>query len=188
MQRHPHGNTTKKLPSGNILDYKEVIEFTNGKLFQFAKNLVRDPLEADRIARDTLFKLIERFHGGTVANYKAFMYTTARNACFNYLRSQQQVFKKTKGQPCTANEAEEENRLKELIRREIRVNLITIIEKLPAKLHEVLFLYFIEGLDNTAIAQRTGKTRQTVINQKNDALKLLREIFESCDNLRRFLE
>jgi RNA polymerase sigma factor (sigma-70 family) len=188
MQRYPRDNTTNRLPSRNTPDYEEVIKFTNGELFRFARNLVKEPLEADRIVGETLCTfLLHRTSFDSIGEIRAFMFVATRNACLNYLRYQQNTIKKLKGQPATTD-ITHEHILHELVRREIRVMLVRAIEKLPVKQREVIILHFMEGLGTKEIAARTGKDRQTIINQRNAALQQLKEIAKSWKVLRGFFD
>jgi RNA polymerase sigma-70 factor (ECF subfamily) len=143
-------------------------------IITFCKCMV--PIEdAEDITADvfvTLWKL--RAQWDSIRNIKAFLYVTARNACFNYLKHQKTKSDKQKE---LAFMAEREQEL--ILQSEIESELITLIKReidgLPQTCKTVFSMSFLEGYENAAIAQKLGISDQTVRNLKSIALKTIKK-------------
>jgi RNA polymerase sigma-70 factor (ECF subfamily) len=143
-------------------------------IITFCKCMV--PVEdAEDITADvfvTLWKL--RAQWDSIRNIKAFLYVTARNACFNFLRQQKTKSDKEKE---LALILEREQEL--ILQSEIETELISLIKRemdeLPATCRTVFSMSFLEGFENAEIAQRLNISDQTVRNLKSIALKTIKK-------------
>jgi RNA polymerase sigma factor (sigma-70 family) len=69
----------------------------------------------------------------------------------------------------------EENLVIKDTRDAVCKNLLTIINSLPARQRELIFLKFYEGLSYDAIVARTGLTHRTIYNKIHEALGTIRQ-------------
>jgi RNA polymerase sigma-70 factor (ECF subfamily) len=144
-------------------------------IYHYTKKFVDDNQLAEDITADSFVKLWR--HAETVSdvqNVKAFLRTTARNACLDHLKLQRNHQEKEKeilylSEQDTRNEFD----LAE-IKAEVLQYVYAEIEKLPEKCREVFKLSYLEGMKVSEVAQHLNISEQTVANQKTKALKMLR--------------
>jgi RNA polymerase sigma-70 factor (ECF subfamily) len=143
-------------------------------IITFCKCMV--PVEdAEEITTDIFVRLWRsRTQWDNIKDVKAFLYVSARNACFNFLRSQ----KAKPGKQVAINEImEQESEL--ILQAEIESELIGLIKEelnnLPETCKAVFSMSYFEGYENTEIAQRLQVSYQTVRNLKSIALKTIRK-------------
>ena len=143
-------------------------------IITFCKCMV--PVEdAEDITADvfvTLWKL--RAQWDSIRNIKAFLYVTARNACFNFLKQQKTRSDKQKE---LAFLLEQEQEL--ILQSEIESELLSLIKReidgLSQTCKTVFTMSFFDGFDNTEIAQKLNISDQTVRNLKSIALKTIKK-------------
>jgi RNA polymerase sigma-70 factor (ECF subfamily) len=150
-------------------------------VFLFAKNLVPADEAAD-ITADSFFKLWKRHeHFNSFPDIRAFLYITARNACFDYLKHQ-----KVKAEKQREIVALTEQDTQSVIRAEIESELISIvraeIENLAPREGKVFTLAYFDGYKNSEIAEMLQITDQTVRNVKTAALKKIKAAL-FCKNI-----
>jgi RNA polymerase sigma-70 factor (ECF subfamily) len=144
-------------------------------IYHYTKKFVDDNQLAEDITADSFVKLWR--HAETVSdvqNVKAFLRTTARNACLDHLKSQRNHQEKEKeilylSEQDTRNEFDIAE-----IKAEVLQYVYAEIEKLPEKCREVFKLSYLEGMKVSEVAQHLNISEQTVANQKTKALKMLR--------------
>jgi RNA polymerase sigma-70 factor (family 1) len=143
-------------------------------LCYFAERLTADPDLAQDIAAETFIQLLRKKPVfDTVAQLRSFLYTTARNRCFDHLRT-------LKRHKITHNElkyleTQSENEIENnMIRAEVLQAVYNAIEALPNRYRQVVKLALVEGKNNEEIAAETGMAYQTVRNHKYEGIKLLR--------------
>lgn len=142
-------------------------------VFLFTRNLVPADEAAD-ITADCFFKLWKRYqHFDSFPDIRAFLYITARNACFDYLKHQK--IKAEKQREIIALTEQETNAV---IRAEIESELVNIvraeIENLSPREGKIFTLAYFDGYKNAEIAQMLEITDQTVRNMKTTALKKIK--------------
>jgi RNA polymerase sigma-70 factor (family 1) len=143
-------------------------------IITFCKCMV--PVEdAEDITADvfvTLWKL--RAQWDSIRNIKAFLYVTARNACFNFLRQQKTKSDKQK-ELAFLLEREQELILQSEIESELMSLIKREIDGLPQTCKTVFTMSFFEGYENTEIAKELNISDQTVRNLKSIALKTIKK-------------
>lgn len=142
-------------------------------IFTFCKYIV--PLsEAEDITSETFLRLWKtRDKWDSITNVRAFLYVSARNVCFDYLR-----FQKTR----TSNQKELayllENEHDHILYSEIEAEIIKQVKKeienLPENCKEVFRMYFFEGKKNPEIAEKLSLSDKTVRNLKSLAFKVIK--------------
>ena len=181
-------NTNPTLQNGNTHDWNELSEFLNETLISLAIYFINDPVEAEKIAGDVFCKFWPRQHEyDSIEDIKSLMFVSTRNACLNFLRYKRSQAKRIKKYNYSQADIQEENKLQEMIRQDMRTALLHEIEKIPVKARKVFKLFYIDGLSVEDIARQEKKGIQTVINQKNNALKQLRKILATKKGPKNFL-
>jgi len=145
-------------------------------LCYFAQKLTSSKEEAEDIAIDTLRKFWSlRQNFGTLANIKAFLYITTRNASLNYLQHRQREAERQ--QAFTYIYEDQEEDVETLtIKAEVMGALYEEVQQLPPKCRGV-FELVLQGLSTHEIAEKLHITELNVRSQKKRALQLLRIVF-----------
>lgn len=143
-------------------------------LVYYGSQLVADEQEAEDIVVETFVKLLrKRSDFDNLPDIKAFLFTSVRNACYDYLRytqrhetSQQELIYLT-GKEETIDDVE-------MIKAKVLQEIYNEIEHLPAQCQKVFKYVFFHGFTTEQIATEMNISPQTVLNQKNRALNQLR--------------
>ena len=175
MQHHKE-DLVARFTKGEVAAFNEVFKEYYHRIFVFCKYLV--PVEdAEDITANIFIRLWQlRKDLGSIENIKAFLYLSARNACFNKLRDMKA-------------RAKIERELAEMMARE--ENLVSLsetesdvllrikkeIDKLPDNCKQVFTLSFFEGYKNPEIAEKLSISEKTVRNLKSLALKTIKAVF-----------
>lgn len=145
------------------------------RVYEFATKYLPTSEDAEDITADSFIKLWQNHHNfGSLDHIRAFLFTTVKNACFNFLEHA-----KVKDEKHTHIF----NELKNLQRdsfyiEEIRAELMKIVyaevEKLDPKFRDIFLLSYREGLRPEEIAAKLDMPIQTVYNRKSTAINLLK--------------
>jgi RNA polymerase sigma-70 factor (family 1) len=143
------------------------------ELIIFCRNLVALE-DAQDIVADTFCKLWNmRDRWDSVNNLRAFLYVTARNACFDLLRRQKmQVEKQKKIAELLADE--QELILTSELKADLFNQIIEEIESLPNNCREVFKLAYLDGYETNEIAQKLSISPKTVFNLLSKARNTIR--------------
>lgn len=140
-------------------------------LFYYARKLVPDQ-EAEDIISVCFVKLWDkRSDFATLGNVKAFLFISTRNACFNSLRTSQQLNSQQKELHYLLEDSEE------IFHHEITTELLQLVHKDIASLapqRKKILQLFLSGMTEREIAGRLQITAKTVRNQKANAIQILR--------------
>jgi RNA polymerase sigma-70 factor (ECF subfamily) len=160
--------------NGDQSAFREVFNVWYKPLYYFVNKLIESKEEAEEIVQNSFIKLFERcalFE--TAANIKAFLFVTARNNSFDYLRSlkvqkekQQAFFEAMQDEAFFQYEYEIKDELVEMVR--------AAIEELPEECRRVFKMLYYEELSPAEVAEILNITVSTVYNQKSRAVKALR--------------
>lgn len=169
--------TTKLLNdfrNGNEEAFRQIYLQYYRPVCYFAFHLVGDMAQAEDIASETfsrLWLLRHNFHA--LPSLKSFLYTSARNASLNYLKSLK-VRTATHEELLYLAENEEDFVLSKMIRAQLMQSIYCEVERFPDKVKEVFRLFFEEGLGTREIAMKLGMPEQSVRNTKTRAIDMLR--------------
>jgi RNA polymerase sigma-70 factor (family 1) len=160
--------------NGDQSAFREVFNVWYKPLYYFVNKLIDSKEEAEEIVQNSFIKLFERcalFE--TAANIKAFLFVTARNNSFDYLRSlkvqkekQQAFFEAMQDETFFQYEYEIKDELVEMVR--------AAIEELPEECRRIFKMLYYEELSPAEVAAILNITVSTVYNQKSRAVKALR--------------
>jgi RNA polymerase sigma-70 factor (ECF subfamily) len=159
--------------SRNAFDgiYKEYYD----SLFYRVRKWCNNYEVAQEITSDTfvkLWRLHDRFD--TLQNVKAFLFITARNACWDYLRYLRKVAGELKDFTYTTPIIDESSLERELIEVEVLQMIKKEMDKLPTQCRKVLKMSYEDQLKNEDIARQLQIELQTVKNHKTRGLSMLR--------------
>ncbi len=166
QKQHKQQKITEALIEGLFKKY-----FTG--LCVFARQYVFDNDKVKDIVHDVFINIWEK--GELYENdalVKAYLFTSVKNRCFNFIRDQKKFNKEGDDAfnyqgASQENNATEFKELEELIRKEI--------ENLPEKCKEVFILSRYEELKYAEIAEKLDISVKTVEAHMSKALKILRE-------------
>ena len=147
-------------------------------LCYFATRLVNDREEAEEITLDSFNKIwVRRTDFDNLANIKAFLYITTRNACYNYITARNRKTEKVKqaGYVLNSDNGKQEGVDYEMIRAEVMQEIFNQVEILPPKCRQVFIYIFKDGLSTAEISERMQISDKTVLNQKQKAVKLIKQ-------------
>lgn len=158
---------------GHQRAFNRVFEYYYRQILFFCTNLIGSPPDAEEIASETFSKLFERHqHFNSASNIKAFLYITARNACFNHLRDTKRM-QARQGNLESEMDVEDIGYLQQ-IKGEVLNEIYYEVRQLPQRCKKIFELLYFEDLTPAQVAEQLGISIDTVYSQKRHALKILR--------------
>lgn len=157
--------------NGDANAFSKIYNLFNRPLFYFARKLVPDQ-DAEDIISICFVKLWDkRADFATLTNVKAFLFIATKNACFNSLRTSQQLSNSQRELHYLLEDSEE------VFHHEITTELLQLvhrdIDELAPQRKKILRL-FLAGWSERDIAGKLQITAKTVRNQKANAIQILR--------------
>jgi RNA polymerase sigma-70 factor (family 1) len=169
-----HTDIISKFHEGDEAAVRHVYHLHYRPICYFAEQLVNDKAEAEDIAVNSFIKLLnKRADFDNLTDIKSFLYTAARNACFDLLR-RNKVKDKLGRELAYLSAPDEQFGEHEMIIAKVLQVIYAEAEKLPGQCKQVFKLIFIEGKSTAVVASEMNLSPQTVLNQKNKALQALR--------------
>lgn len=171
-----------KLRNQTILDFQRgdekafelVFKGFYPSLIVFTQKITGSQGEAEDITMEVFLSLFKRHNlFNSEPNIKAFLYVSARNRCFNYLKSKKRHNEKHVG----LAERMQDNTLFEYeytIKSEVVEAIYKEIENLPEKCRQIFKLIYLDGLKPAEVAAMLQISVNTVYVQKSRALNALR--------------
>jgi RNA polymerase sigma-70 factor (family 1) len=159
---------------GDVSAFDGIYDRFRKPIITFCKGIV--PIEdAEEITTDIFVRLWKsRDRWDNIINIKAFLYISARNACFDFLKA-----KKTKPKIQEIIEELLENEPEYILQSEIESDLVTLIKReidnLPDTCRTVFTMSYFDDLQNAEIAQKLNISYQTVANLKSLALNTIKK-------------
>jgi RNA polymerase sigma-70 factor (family 1) len=145
------------------------------RVYEFAARYLPTGEDAEDITADTFTKLWQkRTEFGSLDHIRAFLFTTAKNACLNFLKHTKIKDEKHADILRSLTTIQRDGFYLEEIRAELMQLVYAEVEKLPGKMKEIFLLSYKEGLKPAEIAERLNISVQTVSNQKINAINLLK--------------
>lgn len=146
------------------------------RLYYFAFQITTHETEAEDIAQEALLLLWQnrlQFAGQTLQNIEAYLFTIARNRCYNHIRNSNTRQKKLDALSGTFNTTD--SRLETaIIQEDIFNRIYTEIMQLPPQQAQLLQLVFVDQLSTNEIAQKLQTTPNNIRNQKARAIGKLK--------------
>ncbi|WP_205514192.1 RNA polymerase sigma factor [Longitalea arenae] len=153
------------------------------QIVYFTYRIVEDREEAEDIVIRTFYSfwnIRDRFN--SILNIKAFLYITARNNSFNFLKYRQRQRENIRDltvQPFSEETSETERRI---IQSDFMKYVYQELQNLPDKCRQIAVMTWFDGLNASEIAEQLNISVSTVTTQRARAIKYLKEIL-SDDNL-----
>ena len=139
---------------------------------RFIISKVKDTTLADDILQDTFIKVHTKLHTlKDITKLKSWIFTIARNSMMDYFKSINQTFE-------LAN-FESETNIEEQTHTE-KDCLNGILQSLPKKYRDPLFLSDIKGLKQQEVAEKLNQSLPTTKSQIQRARKLIAKGFIDC--------
>lgn len=174
-EKPPGTFSIQDFQSGDHKAYNAIYHQYYPALRFFANKLIQDEVASQDIAQETLIKLWEK-HAGFSSPYaiKSFLYITARNACFNFLKRAQTGEKTEKEWSLRINDADDYV-WNQLTRTEVVRKVQSMINALPTECGKIMQLSIVDGLQNHEIAELMKISVHTVKNQKARGVYLMKK-------------
>jgi RNA polymerase sigma-70 factor (family 1) len=174
MYQHLNANDFSAFREGDHAAFKLVFDTYYQPLYYFTIKLIANREEAEEIALNSFHKLFERCsHMESAASIRSFLFVTARNNSFDYLRSvkvlkinQKQFAEKMQDETFLQFEYEIKDELVEMVRK--------AVNNLPAECSRIFRMLYYEDLTPGEVAEILNISVSTVYNQKSRALQALR--------------
>ena len=162
------------VPPGKEKSFSEIFNQLYPALCLFAFRITRDQAVSEDIAEESFLKIWDRrqlFYQFT--NLKSYLYTTVRNECFRYLKTNKEILsgKKEITSHCYAAQR---SILEATIEAELFREINALLENLPTQSRKIMKMIFFEGKKTRQVAAELGLSPSTVKTQKTRALKKLK--------------
>lgn len=158
---------------GEIKAFDAIYDHFYAPLLTFCKYMVTAE-EAEDVLGDIFFKLWKlRDKWDSINNVKAFLYMSARNACYDIIKAKKTREEK-QAEISLLIEREQELVLQSEMESELIYRVKREIENLPENCRTVFNLSFFEGYKNPEIAEKLRLSDQTVRNLKAAAVKAIK--------------
>ena len=154
--------------------YSDLFDRYFDKLFTFALNMVFREDVANDIVQEVFIAIYEK---SVLKNYqgslKAYLYTSVRNRCYNYLRDAKV---EDRNMALYAEAAVYSDNVDMIDREEILEKIREVLDELPEKCREVCLLRFVHGYKYSEISEQLGKNENTVLeNPGKNTVKFISE-------------
>ncbi|WP_207515909.1 RNA polymerase sigma factor [Longitalea luteola] len=162
----------QQFKNGDQIIFEKLFDHYYPKIEFFCWRITNNQQEAQDISLSVLYKLWAGRKKFDSQNYVYhFLYTTARNACIDYLRKQKLQRDWLKEMIKLPTEQQEKSQelgaeLMEILREEL--------DQLPDRPREVFKLSFFDGLNIQEIAGQLGISENSVSVNKHKAIQLLK--------------
>jgi len=157
---------------GDEIAFKQLVyHFTNG-LLRFTYSLLKNKELSEEVVSDVFYKIwLHREKISGIENFKAYIFTSARNMSLNYLDKQKRDISVLLDDiivPLPINEICPES---ELISKELKLAIIKAIDHLPERCKLIYILAKIEHLKYKEIAHLLDISVKTIDQQLTIAVK-----------------
>lgn len=162
----------------NGLSFDAFYKDFSQEFFFFAYRLVENREVAKDIVMQIFMNLLEKnTRFDNVSKLKSYLYTSTRNACFNYKRDQKSKVSSLKlmtYQLPSFESISDEKTAEEIL----QTNMVFILKHLPTQERSVLLLY-MEGFKYTAISTILKVDESTARKNKTRATRKVRELWDA---------
>lgn len=143
----------------------------------FIKQMLRNEGDVEDLAQDVFLRVYEHWSEfETPDNAKAFLYTSARNVCLDYIKHRKAGERYV--EHAMLHDDKSETFLQEIIREETFRLLYDAIDKLPGQTRQIVLLC-MEGKSNAEVCEELGVSINTVKTLKKSGYAALRALLSS---------
>lgn len=166
-----------RFQQGDALAFNTIYNRYYSSLRYFAHRLICRKQEAERIAIETFIKLY-RLCGNfeNMAGIRAFLYVTARNACYDYLSYSHRKPALDNEDMISWTEQEQEPATGNAAGNTLLKAIVEAVENLPEECGKVFKMAYVQGLKTMDIARLLALPEQAVRTCRRRSIKLLRVI------------
>ena len=169
----------EKLRKNDRKAYSDLFDGYFDQLFTFALNMVFREDVANDIVQEVFIAIYEK---SILKNYqgslKAYLYTSVRNRCYNYLRDAKV---EDRNMALYAEAAVYSDNVDMIDREEILEKIREVLDELPEKCREVCRRRFFEGKKFEEIAEELDISESTARVQTHRGMEMLRQRFAEYD-------
>jgi RNA polymerase sigma-70 factor (ECF subfamily) len=171
QQREPD-TSVKKISYTTAQNIKIAFKKFYKSCCQYAAEKIKDEQAAEDIVADAFLQLMQQIGRFDAAAMESELYTIIHDKCKDYKDEQRFLAEGAAafGELTPSDKAE--------IQAELEAELNSLIHdelsNLPPQRKQIMLQLYMEGLTSHEVAQRMMLSRQTVLNQKGIALKMLR--------------
>lgn len=159
--------------------YSELFDRYFDKLFTFALNMVFREDVANDIVQEVFIAIYEK---SVFTNYKgalkAYLYTSVRNRCYNYLRDAKV---EDRHMALYAEAAVYSDSVDVIDEEEILEKIRQVMDELPDRCREVCLLRFVQGYKYSDIAKQLSMNENTVKVQLHRGMEKIKESLSKTD-------
>lgn|SRR5690606_38832671 len=161
-------------PSDDLANFEAFFHEHYGALCEYIRHIVGLPHVAEELAQDAFVSLWERHTRAPVQMAISYLYTTARNRAYSYLRHRRVARSAAREMAADASEPRDETLTVEVHAHEPAEAVQRAIDELPERCREIFLLSRESQLSYAAIAKALDISVKTVETQMWRALKALR--------------
>lgn len=168
------GPMLASLKKGNKAAFKTVFELYEKRLYYFIHSITKSDYATEEILQEVFIKIWTKKETIDIRlSFDAFIFTIAKNATFNYLRSiaNQESLKKEYWKNLSFLNEETENTI---LLGEYEEIVNDILQQIPTQKRSVFVLSKQQGKSNEEIADLLGITQKTVKNHLWKTLQIIR--------------
>ena len=148
-------------------------------LVLYALRYVKQQEVAEDVVQEVFIAIYEK---SILKNYqgslKAYLYTSVRNRCYNYLRDAKV---EDRNMALYAEAAVYSDNVDMIDREEILEKIREVLDELPEKCREVCLLRFVHGYKYSEISEQLGMNENTVKVQLHRGMDKLKHCFADYD-------
>ncbi len=154
----------KEISQGSETAFATIFHGYRDRVYSYSVKMLQSEETAKEVTQDVFMKLwISRAKLAEVISLDAYIFTIARNHCFNLLK---RLALERKAGLHLAGLSEVDNHTEETIHfNEYRRLLDKAIASLPARQREVYILSYVEGMKRNEVAEKMGISPETVKSQ-----------------------
>lgn len=175
--RNPNPDFIPGFQQGTFRFVREIYILHYTELCSFAWQLIQDEQEVKNIVLDTFIKLVQRRESfDSLANIKAFLYITVRNASLNYLRYHKEEAGGNNKNPFSQLAEADSYLATDCPNADISSPVKAAIQALPSPTQEVFNRMYGSAEYVADVAKHLEMEAAEVVNHKTKALYLLQNM------------
>lgn len=151
--------------------YKNVFDLHYEALYGYACSILKEETYLDDILQNIFIKLWQARDSIKAETVKAYLYTSVRNECLNYLKHKGVQSNYARATMAMAGDSVHNI---DAEGKELQEKIQLLTSQLPEKCAEVFYMSRQLGLSYREVAEALGISVKTVENQVSKALKFLR--------------
>lgn len=174
-KENPDGLLVRELLSQNEKAFKKLYEKYRGDIFAYSRSLLKSEAAAEEIVQDVFMKVW--IHSNSLDPglcFKAYVFTIARNLCFNQLHraTNNQLLREEIFYKSQASQNLTEDTVLEAEYEKVKTSAVNL---LPPKRKQIFEMSRTQGKSHEEISRELGISISTVKGQMSKALESIRQ-------------